>query len=112
LSQNNDIIRIAGIEKLSTVNGPGLRYTIFTQGCFHNCKGCHNPQTHDINGGFEISVSCLIEDIRKVRHLIKGITLTGGDPLCFNNYHSVCNLCKIIKSDDELKHLDIWLYTG
>ena len=45
-------IRLAGIVKESIVDGPGIRYALYTQGCYHNCYKCHNPQTHDINGGY------------------------------------------------------------
>ena len=45
-------IRLFGTVNDSIVDGPGLRYAIFTQGCFHNCLGCHNPKSHDINGGY------------------------------------------------------------
>lgn len=44
-------ISLSGITGDSIVDGPGLRLTIFTQGCLHNCPGCHNPQTHDPSGG-------------------------------------------------------------
>lgn len=110
----NDLIKIAdnGIEKLSVVNGPGLRYTIFTQGCSHNCKGCHNPQTHDFNYGRYISVDSIIDDIINMKGIISGITITGGDPLFYKNYFSVLNLCKLIKENKLLEDIDIWIYTG
>ena len=44
-------LRISGIVEESIVDGPGLRYVVFTQGCPHHCPGCHNPQTHDFDGG-------------------------------------------------------------
>ena len=44
-------LRIAGTVNDSIVDGPGLRYAVFTQGCPHDCPGCHNPQTHDFNAG-------------------------------------------------------------
>ena len=44
------LIRIAGTVSESIVDGPGIRYTIFTQGCPHHCEGCHNPETHDFGG--------------------------------------------------------------
>ena len=73
-------IRLFGIANDSIVDGPGLRYTIFTQGCFHNCPGCHNPQSHDINGGYVKDTSEIIDEIND-NLLLDGITLSGGEPL-------------------------------
>ena len=72
-------IKIAGVVKESTVDGPGFRYTVFTQGCPHNCYGCHNPGTHDFNGGKYVKISKLAEDINK-NPLLKGVTISGGEP--------------------------------
>lgn len=72
-------LRIAGIEPESVVDGPGFRYTIFTQGCRHNCPGCHNPQTHDFNGGYVVDTEDLFNEMME-DPLIRGITLSGGDP--------------------------------
>lgn len=77
---SNITLRIAGIEYESIVDGPGMRNTVFTQGCKHNCKGCHNPQTHDLNGGYEISLSEIYDKITD-NPLVTGITLSGGDPI-------------------------------
>ncbi len=74
-------IRISGVANDSIVDGPGLRYTIFTQGCPHNCKGCHNPQTHDMGGGKLIDTCELVEEFRK-NPLLDGITFSGGEPFC------------------------------
>ena len=46
-------IRLAGVEPESIVDGPGYRLAVFTQGCPHGCPGCHNPQTHRLDGGYE-----------------------------------------------------------
>lgn len=72
-------IRIAGIVAESVVDGPGLRYTIFTQGCRHNCKACHNPQTHDFNGGYVVDTDNLFNEMLE-DPLIKGMTFSGGEP--------------------------------
>ena len=75
-----DTIRIAGVIRESIVDGPGLRFAVFTQGCAHHCPECHNPETWDFNGGYD----CEIEKIIKVMDenpLLDGITLSGGDPL-------------------------------
>ncbi|MDW7738715.1 MAG: 4Fe-4S single cluster domain-containing protein [Bacillota bacterium] len=72
-------LRVAGLQKESIVDGPGVRMTIFFQGCSHRCPGCHNPETHDSGGGTKISVHQLLKQI-KVLESIDGITLSGGEP--------------------------------
>ena len=74
-------LRIAGTIPESIVDGPGIRYVLFTQGCPHGCPGCHNPQTHDFAGGREVQVSDLLTDILK-RPYVKAVTLSGGEPFC------------------------------
>ena len=64
----------------SIVDGPGLRTVLWTQGCPHLCPGCHNPQTHDMHSGFEMSSREIIKQIKATK-LQKGITLSGGEPL-------------------------------
>ncbi len=72
-------LRIAGTVRESVVDGPGLRYVIFTQGCEHGCKGCQNPDTWDPSGGTVISVEELLEQVKATK-LIRGVTFTGGEP--------------------------------
>ncbi|HYF82021.1 MAG TPA: anaerobic ribonucleoside-triphosphate reductase activating protein [Clostridia bacterium] len=73
-------LRVAGIVKESVVDGPGFRYVIFAQGCTHGCKGCHNPDTHALDGGYAVDTDSLIEDIKQSRY-IDGVTFSGGEPL-------------------------------
>ena len=72
-------IRIAGVIKQSIVDGPGLRLVVFTQGCPHRCPGCHNPDTHDFDGGYDCPVDTILAEIDK-NPLLSGITLSGGEP--------------------------------
>lgn len=72
-------LRIAGVVRESVVDGPGLRYVIFAQGCPHHCKGCHNPETWDPAGGYEITAAELLADIGR-NPLIAGVTFSGGEP--------------------------------
>lgn len=75
------MLRIAGTVGESIVDGPGFRFTVFTQGCPHACAGCHNPHTHDFSGGYEVAVSALLADIcRNPR--VRGVTFSGGEPFC------------------------------
>ena len=98
-------IRIAGLIENSFVDGEGIRFAIFTQGCPHHCKGCHNPKTHDFNGGKVVDTNDLINIIKKTP-LISGITLTGGEPLC--QIAAVTELASTAKN----LNLNVWCYTG
>lgn len=73
-------IRIASYVNDSIVDGPGLRFVIFTQGCLIGCPFCHNKETWDLNGGTIVDLDFLVSKWRK-NPLIEGITLSGGDPL-------------------------------
>ena len=73
-------IRVSGIVEQSIVDGPGLRLVVFTQGCPHHCPGCHSPQTHDFEGGQEMPVQTILDMLDK-NPLLRGITLSGGEPL-------------------------------
>lgn len=72
-------LRIAGIEEDSIVDGPGLRMTVFAQGCLRNCKGCHNPQTHALDQGTLTSAKDLLTQFCS-DPLLSGITFSGGEP--------------------------------
>ena len=74
-------LRIAGTVKDSIVDGPGIRYVIFTQGCPHHCPDCHNPQTHDFEGGQDADVENILEEIFR-NPMISGVTFSGGEPFC------------------------------
>lgn len=89
----------------SIVDGEGLRAVIWTQGCSHNCKGCHNPETHAFDKGIE-------KDTEEIKELIKnltlqdGITLSGGDP--FFQAEACTDIAKFAKEQG----LNVWAYTG
>lgn len=76
-----DSLRIAGIVRESIVDGPGIRFTVFCQGCPHGCEGCHNPETHDFAGGMDCSIDRLLGEIDK-NPLLAGVTFSGGEPFC------------------------------
>lgn len=75
----DDVLRLAGVVPESIVDGPGLRLTIFTQGCPHHCPGCHNPETHDPACGTEQTLASIMEDYQ-ANPLLSGITFSGGEP--------------------------------
>ena len=98
-------LRIAGTVNDSIVDGPGIRFTVFTQGCPHNCKGCHNPQTHDFDGGEVVDTDILLEKI-KGNPLLDGVAFSGGEPFC--QAHELAYLGRQIKS----LGLNIVTFTG
>jgi anaerobic ribonucleoside-triphosphate reductase activating protein len=74
-------LRISGTEPESIVDGPGFRFTVFTQGCPHDCPGCHNPQTHPFDGGKVVNIRSLFDAICE-NPLLRGVTFSGGEPFC------------------------------
>ncbi|MDO5146871.1 MAG: anaerobic ribonucleoside-triphosphate reductase activating protein [Eubacteriales bacterium] len=74
-------LRLSGLVEESIVDGPGLRYVVFVQGCPHHCKGCHNPQTHAFDEGYVESVDYIFRQYRQ-NPLLSGITFSGGEPFC------------------------------
>ena len=97
-------MRISGVLTCSLVNGEGVRYVVFTQGCAHYCKGCQNPDTWDFNGGYEVDPEFLVADISKRRKYLDGITLSGGDP-----FYQQEECVKLLKM---LPDMNVWIYTG
>ena len=98
-------LRIAGTVNDSIVDGPGIRFTVFTQGCPHHCEGCHNPQTHDFNSGSEADTDEIISKFLS-NPLLDGITLSGGEPMC-----QAKALVPIAKAAKE-HGLNVITYTG
>lgn len=98
-------IRIAGLVNDSIVDGPGFRFTVFTQGCPHACPGCHNPQTHDFSGGKDADTQEIIAKFRK-NPLLDGITLSGGEPFCQSE------ACTELAAAAKESGLNVWAYSG
>lgn len=98
-------LRVAGIVKESVVDGPGFRYVIFAQGCDHCCKGCHNPDTHAMDGGYMVDTDSIIEDIKQSRY-IDGVTFSGGEP--FLQAEAFVYIAEKLKKEN----INIVCYTG
>jgi anaerobic ribonucleoside-triphosphate reductase activating protein len=98
-------LRVAGIVKESVVDGPGFRYVIFAQGCTHCCKGCHNPDTHALGGGYVVDTESLIEDIKQSKY-IDGVTFSGGEP--FLQADAFIHIAEKLKE----ANMNIVCYTG
>ncbi len=102
-----EYLRLSGIVRESIVDGPGLRFVVFCQGCPHHCPGCHNPQTHDFKGGKDVPLNRILAEIQK-NPLLKGVTFSGGEPFC--QAGAFAQLGRKIKGFS--KALDIAVYTG
>ncbi|MCR4672229.1 MAG: anaerobic ribonucleoside-triphosphate reductase activating protein [Lachnospiraceae bacterium] len=98
-------IFLSGEVRHSLVDGPGIRYTVFFQGCPHACPGCQNPDTHDMYAVSPVPVSEVIGRIRRERFL-DGVTLSGGDPMAQPE-----TLKAIADAVHEIG-LSVWTYTG
>ncbi len=98
-------VKVAGIERNSVVDGPGLRTVIFAQGCPHRCPGCHNPGSHDPRGGTWRDTDELFADILTDKS-IRGVTFSGGEP--FEQAAAFAHLAGLCRE----KGLSIVTYTG
>ncbi len=99
-------IRLAApLQRDSIVDGEGIRAVIWTQGCIHNCFGCHNPETHDVNGGFVVDTEELKKEIKSLNEET-GVTFSGGDPFC------QIDACLELARFCHECGLNVWCYTG
>ncbi len=99
------LVRLAGIEPESIVDGPGYRFAVFVQGCPHACPGCHNPETHDFEGGKLIDTEEIIAHLGK-NPLVRGLTLSGGEPML--KAEALLGVAEAAKA----RGMNVWCYTG
>ena len=104
-------MRYNKIRKMDISNGPGVRVSIFMQGCMFNCKNCFNPETHDFNGGREFS-DATIERVLELcsNDYIVGLSILGGEPMHPKNIEGTTKLAKAFK--DRYPNKNIWVWTG
>ncbi|WP_370276216.1 anaerobic ribonucleoside-triphosphate reductase activating protein [Exiguobacterium sp. SH5S4] len=88
----------------SVADGEGVRSVVFTAGCPHFCRGCHNPKSWNINNGEEMDINEIVERLEYAGH--KKVTISGGDPFFQSN--ALSGLVKELRERDY----DIWVYTG
>ena len=98
-------LRIAGILDESVVDGDGVRLTVFTQGCAHRCRGCQNPETQPMEGGYVIDTGKILAEALE-NPLLTGVTFSGGEP--FLQPAPLAELAKALHAQG----LDIWSYSG
>ncbi len=101
----NTTISLYGTVPDSIVDGPGLRYAVFVQGCSHHCPGCHNPESQPAEGGTETTLAALLADIR-ANGLVHDVTLSGGEPF------EQPKACAALAAELKRNGYGIWCYTG
>lgn len=107
------LVRYAGLDKNDIVNGKGFCVSFWTQYCPHKCKGCHNSETWDRNGGVLIEYSDLISQIIKsinANGILRNLSILGGEPLCKENIELVNNIINDIKN--VYPNILIYCWTG
>ena len=102
-------MRYNKIRKMDISNGPGVRVSIFLQGCHFHCKNCFNPETWDFEGGDEFTEKT-VEEIMQLcsKSYIKGLSILGGEPMHPNNIKATEMLAKEFKKRYPEKNLWVW----
>ena len=104
-------MRYHKIRKMDISNGPGVRVSIFMQGCAFHCPNCFNPETHDFRGGKEFTDETIetVLDLCAKEHIV-GLSILGGEPLHPRNIEGTTRLAKAFKA--RFPHKTLWLWTG
>ena len=105
------LMRYNKIRKMDISNGPGVRVSIFMQGCTFNCKNCFNPETHDFNGGREFLDETIekVLDLCSLEHIV-GLSILGGEPMHPKNIDGTTKLAKMFK--ERYPDKTIWVWSG
>lgn len=98
-------IRLFGTVNDSIVDGPGMRFSVFVQGCSHHCPGCHNPESWAFDAGEEVAIDDVVARIFENK-LVSGVTLSGGDP--FEQPAACAEIARRVKAAGR----NVWVYTG
>ena len=102
-------MRYNKIRKMDISDGPGVRVSVFMQGCVFNCKNCFNPETHDFNGGKEFTDET-VEHILDLcdKDFIAGLSILGGEPMHPKNIEGTTKLAVAFKKKFPKKTLWVW----
>ncbi len=104
-------MRYNKIRKMDVSNGPGVRVSIFMQGCTFNCKSCFNPETHDFNGGKEFTCDTINRVLELCsKEYIVGLSILGGEPLNPKNIDGSTKLARIFK--EKYPNKTLWIWSG
>ena len=107
-----DIMRYSGIIRNDLAAAPGVSVSFFTQGCPHRCKGCHNPETWDFEGGKEFTPKVLEEiyEALSANNINRSFCVMGGEPLCDENLFLTLLVLREVKQ--HFPQVKIYLWTG
>lgn len=106
-------MKIAGLLKNDMIDGLGFTVSLWTQGCPFHCSGCHNPETWDFEGGKEVNIIHLIDEIKKAisaNGIQRNFSVLGGEPLCSQNLYNVAKIVKEIRA--AYPNIKIFIWTG
>ena len=104
-------MRYNKIRKMDISNGPGVRVSIFMQGCTFNCKQCFNPETHNFEGGKEFNEATIDRVIELCQNEnVNGLSILGGEPLHPKNIEGTTKLVKTFK--EKLPDKNVWIWSG
>ena len=105
-------MKYAGLMENDIVDGEGICVSLWVQGCPHHCPGCHNPETWDFNGGYEVP-----DDIRgkivkaiSANDITRNFSILGGEPLCEENLDFVLNIITSVRT--AYPNIKIYIWTG
>lgn len=98
-------VRVYGIDPESIVDGPGIRYALFVQGCTHHCPGCHNPESQVLDAGTMYDVEAIFADV-KAHRIVRDVTFSGGEP--FEQPEALVALARLLKEAGY----GLWVWSG
>ena len=104
-------MRYNKVRKMDISNGPGVRVSIFMQGCTFHCKNCFNPETHDFMGGEEFTEDTIDQVLKLCENAnVEGLSILGGEPMHPMNIEGTTELAKKFK--EKFPNKNLWVWTG
>ena len=105
-------MKYAGIIENDFSDGEGVCVSLWTQGCPHRCPGCHNPETWDFDGGYEVPDNIRGEIVKAIsaNGITRNFSILGGEPLCEENLNFVLNIITSVRT--AYPHIKIYIWTG
>lgn len=105
-------MKYAGLMENDFLDGEGVCVSLWTQGCPHHCPGCHNPETWDFNGGYDVPDNIRGEIVKAIsaNGITRNFSILGGEPLCKENLDFVLNIITAIRT--AYPHIKIYIWSG